>query len=216
MNDMENLQTWLDRLELVIEPAIVATLDEYCKLLWTKNEQLNLTRHTTYEQFVGRDLVDSLELSKLLRQAESVLDVGSGGGVPGLVLAILRPDMQVTLTDSVKKKSKFLQETADALKVHVEVYDCRAESLLDDFRYDSTIGRAVGPLVKMIPWFRGQWISLGRLLLVKGPKWEEELAAARSAGIWPEREVDVKVAAEYPIPGEEWRSFILEIRSRKS
>jgi 16S rRNA (guanine527-N7)-methyltransferase len=213
---MENLQTWLDRLEMVIEPNVVATLDEYCQLLWARNEQLNLTRHTTYEQFVARDLVDSLELSKLLRPGESVLDVGSGGGVPGLVLAILRSDLSLTLTDSVKKKSRVLQEMADSLKVHVEVYDCRAESLLEDFRYDATIARAVGPIVKMIPWFRGQWTSLGRLLLIKGPKWEDELAAARSAGIWPEREVDVTVAAEYPIPGESWRSFILEIRSRKS
>src|SRR5262245_57497404 len=63
----------------------VALLDRYCRLLWDWNEKLNLTRHTDYEKFVARDLADSLVIAGHLEQGERVLDVGTGGGVPGVV-----------------------------------------------------------------------------------------------------------------------------------
>ena len=69
----------------------VGRLDEYCRLLWDWNTHLNLTRHTDYEKFVSRDMVDSLAFAGFLSQKERVLDVGTGGGVPGVVLAIVRP-----------------------------------------------------------------------------------------------------------------------------
>ena len=71
------------------EPQI-ARLEQYCRLLWEWNDKLNLTRHTDYEKFVGRDLVDSLAFAQFLDQGERILDVGTGGGVPGVLLAILR------------------------------------------------------------------------------------------------------------------------------
>ena len=88
----------------------MAKLQEYVQRLWAWNEKLNLTRHTDYEKFVARDLRDTLELSKLLHPEEEVLDVGTGGGVPGVVLAIIRPDLRVTLCESVGKKAQAVQE----------------------------------------------------------------------------------------------------------
>ena len=70
---------------------------------------MNLTRHTTLEKFVGRDVVDSYQLGKLLEQGERVLDVGTGGGVPGVVLAILRPDLSVSLCESTQKKARAVE-----------------------------------------------------------------------------------------------------------
>src|SRR6187401_3195731 len=93
----ETLSAALARHGLTLPAEQVAQLDRYCRLLWEWNDKLNLTRHTDYEKFVSRDLIDSLELAKLLRPGEEVLDVGTGGGVPGIVLAILRPDLKVTL-----------------------------------------------------------------------------------------------------------------------
>ena len=92
---------------------------QYCVLLWVKNEQMNLTRHTTWDQFVSRDLMDTLQLSPLIPSGSLVLDVGSGGGVPGLLLAILRPDLKLTLTESVGKKAAALGEFASALDLDV-------------------------------------------------------------------------------------------------
>ena len=74
-----------------------APLKHYIQALWEINKSINLTRHTSYEKFVSRDLLDTLELSKLIPEGKDVLDIGSGGGVPGMVLAIIRPDLNVTL-----------------------------------------------------------------------------------------------------------------------
>ena len=83
-------------------------LEQYCQLLWSRNRHLNLTRHTDYEKFVSRDLLDTMELSSLIPPSMEVLDVGSGGGVPGIVLSIIRPDLEITLAESVTKKAEAL------------------------------------------------------------------------------------------------------------
>src|SRR5215208_6089512 len=83
------LQTALVEQRIPTTPEQVEVLDQYRRSLWTWNERMNLTRHTTIEKFVGRDVVDSYELSKLLEKGERVLDVGTGGGVPGVVVSIL-------------------------------------------------------------------------------------------------------------------------------
>src|SRR4029453_17337716 len=77
-----------------LKPEQVDQLDLYRRLLWSWNERMNLTRHTTLEKFVTRDVIDSQQLAALLRRGERVLDVGTGGGVPGVILAILRPDLK--------------------------------------------------------------------------------------------------------------------------
>lgn len=188
-------------------------LKHYCQALWEINQDLNLTRHTTYELFVTRDLLDTIELSKLIPEGKSVLDVGSGGGVPGMVLSILRPDLKISLTDSVGKKAAALGEIAEAVGVACEIYHCRAEELLEDFHFDYSVARAVGPLKKMGTWFEGVWPSLGRLLAVKGPKWVEEKAEADELELL--KKLDIRVVAQYDVPGLDWQSVILQLKSSK-
>ena len=187
----------------------VAKLDQYVRLLWDWNEKINLTRHTDYDKFVTRDLVDTLELSKFLHPGEEILDVGTGGGVPGLVLAIIRPDLKVHLCDSVQKKAKVVSEIAEALKLEVDVFGDRAENQLKDYRYDALVSRAVGPMSKMLEWFKPHWASIGRLLLVKGPKWVEERGEARHKGLMAN--LELRKAAEYLTPGTEWNSVIIKL-----
>src|SRR5436189_2404112 len=105
----DSLAAALARHGIELPAAQVERLDRYCRLLWDWNTKLNLTRHTDNEKFVGRDLVDSLQLASHLRAEEEVLDVGTGGGVPGVVLAILRPDLKVALCDSVGKKARAVE-----------------------------------------------------------------------------------------------------------
>jgi 16S rRNA (guanine527-N7)-methyltransferase len=184
-------------------------LDEYCRLVWSWNEKLNLTRHTDYEKFVGRDLADTLALAPFLKAGEEVLDVGSGGGVPGLVLAIVRPDLRVSLCDSVGKKVTVLREVIEALGLEVPVYPIRGEELLEDTRFDAVVVRAVGPLDRLLAWFKPRWESMRRLLVIKGPKWPEELTEAKRRGLV--RDLEVKVAAEYPLAGTQSNSVVLKI-----
>src|SRR5690242_15245126 len=87
----DTLAAALERHSVEVSADRRPLLDSYCKLMWDWNEKINLTRHTDYEKFVTRDVVDTLQLATLIHQGEEVIEIGSGGGVPGLVLAILRP-----------------------------------------------------------------------------------------------------------------------------
>lgn len=211
---LKELEDEIARCDLVVPNESLAKLDGYCRLLWNINRTLNLTRHTDFDKFVSRDLVDTLELSKLIPPNQQVLDVGSGGGVPGAVLAILRPDLEVTLTESVGKKSVALDQIAEGIGLDVQIYNCRAEELLQDLRVDVTIARAVGPLTKICTWFDDCWLNVGRLLAIKGPKWVEEQAAAKETKLLDK--VQLAKVAGYRTPGTEWNSVILELKAKSA
>ena len=117
----ERLLTAMAAHQIALPEDQVALLDRYCALLWEWNAKINLTRHTDYDKFVARDLVDSLAFAKFLANGEKILDVGSGGGVPGVVLAILRPDIAVSLSESVAKKARAVADIVAGLGLHVPV-----------------------------------------------------------------------------------------------
>ena len=150
--DHPNLAVALAAHHIELEPAQIELLDRYRVALWRWNEQINLTRHTTFEKFVARDVLDSLELAKQLPQGRRVLDLGSGGGVPGIIIAICRPDLRVTLCDSVGKKAKVLQSLVEELGLSTEVFGVRVEELLDLRTFDVIVARAVAPMWKILFW----------------------------------------------------------------
>lgn len=199
----------LDRHGIQLTAEQTEGIDRYCKRLWAWNERLNLTRHTTYEKFVARDVVDSSQLANLLQPGERVLDVGTGGGVPGAVIAILRPDLKVSLCDSVAKKAKAVEAIARESGLRVKVHHGRAESLLERQKFDTLVIRAVAPLEKLLTWFKPHWENMGRLLVIKGPSWVEERGAARHKGLF--KDLQLRKAASYPLAGTDSESVILEI-----
>ncbi len=188
-------------------------LGKYCRALWQANESINLTRHTTYEKFVSRDLIDTIEVGKLIPHSRSVIDMGSGGGVPGMVLAILRPDLSITLTESVGKKAAALERIAAEAGVEVEIYNSRAETMLEDFSYDFTTARAVGPLYKICTWLQDVWVPAGRVLAIKGPNWVNERNVASEKGLL--KKISIEVVAEYAPPGTDWSSTILQLTAKR-
>jgi 16S rRNA (guanine527-N7)-methyltransferase len=187
----------------------VAAFDKYCSLLWEWNKKINLTRHTDFEKFVGRDLVDSLAFAEFLEEGERVLDVGSGGGVPGVVLAIVRPDLKLTLSESVGKKAKVLDDIIARLGLKTPVVHGRAEDALAKGRFDTLTVRAVAPLKKLLEWFGPHWKSFGRLLVLKGPAWVEERGEARHFGLM--KTLALRKLKSYPLPGTESESVLLAI-----
>ena len=198
----------IDRLGLSIPADTVDKLSAYCRVLWEWNAKINLTRHTDYDLFARRDLVDSLQLSNLLSEGEDVLDVGSGGGVPGVPLAILRPDLNVSLCDSMSKKSRVLQDIVGRLDLPVAVHAIRVQTVLEDLRYHSLIARAVGSIARLLSWLKDHWINFDRLLAIKGPRWVEERGEARHRGLLAG--IQISKAAAYPMPGTESESVILQ------
>ena len=190
----------------------VALLEKYARLLWDWNEKINLTRHTTFDKFVTRDLVDSLWLEKFLDAGERVLDLGTGGGVPGIVLAIVRPDLEVSLSDSVAKKARVVEDIVKQLDLPIQVHHAAGQALFATHQYDTLVARAVAPLPKLLTWLKPHWDRFNQLLLIKGPAWVDERGAARHQGLL--QDLALRKLASYPLPGTDSESVVLSIRPR--
>jgi len=199
----------LAKYEIELPRDCVERLDQFCQLLWDWNQKLNLTRHTDLDTFISRDLTDSLQLAQLLSANENTLDIGSGGGVPGVVLAVIRPDLKISLSESVGKKAAALETIVRELNLPTPVHHRRAEHVLEDAHYDVLVARAVGPLWKMLKWFEPHWKSIGRLLAIKGPRWVEERGEARHRGYL--QSLQLRRAVSYSMPGTDSESVILKI-----
>lgn len=206
---VDDLAAAIARSSLEIPRDRIEQLDRYRQLLWEWNEKMNLTRHTDLERFVSRDIVDSWQLAQLLAPGETVLDFGTGGGVPGVVVAILRPDVRVAVCDSVGKKAKAVESMIGKLKLAVPVFAERVEAVLARRRFDTLMARAVGSLSDVLRWIGPGWKSVGRLLLVKGPRWVEERGDARHRGLM--HGLALRIAATYPMPGTDANSVILKL-----
>jgi 16S rRNA (guanine527-N7)-methyltransferase len=194
---------------IALDPAQREQLDQYRRLLWEWNERMNLTRHTTMEKFVTRDVVDSLQLASLLERGERVLDVGTGGGVPGLILAIVRPDLSVSLCESTGKKARAVEAMVAELSLPATVYSARVEEVLELTTFDTLVARALASLAKVLGWLRPHWDDFDRLLLIKGPSWVEERGEARHRGLL--HGLELRKAATYQTPRTNAESVILKI-----
>jgi 16S rRNA (guanine527-N7)-methyltransferase len=199
----------LAKREIQLPDDQVERLDGYCRLLWQWNDRLNLTRHDDFDKFVSRDVVDAMQLERFVLSGDRTLDVGSGGGLSGVVLGIIRPDVEMTLTESVAKKARALAEMVSELDLPMAVVHGRAESMLADQHYDTLVARAVAPLWKLLTWFQPHWDSIGQLLVVKGPSWSDERAAARERQLL--HEISLRKTAEYAIPDTGATSVILRL-----
>lgn len=209
----ESLERVLSRYELELPGEQVERIQQYCELLWSWNEKFNLTRHTTFDLFVTRDLCDTQHLAAQLDSGTRVLDWGSGGGVPGLLLALLRPDLKVELSESIGKKAQALQDMVRRLRLPVKVHGRHIERVLERPRahYEAVTARAIGPLWRMLRTLRPYWAIVDGLYAIKGPRWVEERGEARHRGFLSDMEL--RKLAEYRSPGEEGReSVILRIR----
>ena len=142
----------------------------------------------------------------------TLLDVGTGGGVPGVILAILRPDLEVQLCESMAKKARAVDEIVKEAGLKLKVHHARAEALLEEHNFDTLVVRAVAPLAKLLRWFAPHWDSFSRLLVIKGPAWVDERHEAREAGLL--KQLELRKINEYPLPGTESNSVILSIRPK--
>ena len=134
-------------------PALVAYVDAFVR--W--NQRINLSAARTPAEIVEH-VVDCLALVPHVPQRARVVDVGSGGGLPGIVLAAARPDLQVTCVEPIHKKAAFLRQAARELKLTVAVMTQRVESLPKAF--DVAVSRATFDLAT--------WLELGAGLVVPG------------------------------------------------
>lgn len=168
------------------------------------NQRINLTAIRDPAQQLTKHLLDSLSIQPWLRGAR-VADIGTGAGFPGLPLALVNPDKQFVLIDSVNKKLKFVAHAAQAMGLNnVAVLHTRAQDHQPDARFDVVISRAVGSIENFVTWCGHLCVGNGRLLAMKGRFPEEELQHVPSG--W-------KVAAVHPltIPGLDEQRHVVEL-----
>lgn len=204
-----------DRLGLAVGPDALPSLAAYAERLWDWNDKLNLTRHTDAATFVARDVADVVAIAPHLAAGERVLDVGTGGGVPGIVLAILRPDLHVELCDSVGKKARAVRAISEEIGLPLPVHEAAGQAAVAKRpgAFDTLVIRAVAPLAKLLGWFEPVCHTYGRLLVIKGPRWEEEKGEARHRGFV--KKVRIRRLAAWPLPGSDNESVLLEIKPRQ-
>jgi 16S rRNA (guanine527-N7)-methyltransferase len=130
----------------------------------------------------GRHLLNSAAVAELIAPAETVVDVGSGAGLPGVPLALARPDLRVTLVEPMQRRVAFLNEVVDRLRLEVVVVHGRAEERAVRERVgdaDVVVSRAVASLDRLTKWCLPLLRPGGRMLAIKGERAAEEVGQQR-------------------------------------
>lgn len=143
----------------------------------------NLLSPSALQELEVRHFPESVAFAMHLPTAPRLLDVGSGGGLPGIVIALVRPDIEVHLLEATGKKARFLEETATALGLTTKVHHGRAEELARPplrGTFDLVTARAVAPIGKLAALCAPYLRPGGRLHAIKGERWPTELEAAAS------------------------------------
>lgn len=165
----------------------VESLEIYGNLLLEWNEKINLTAITEPKEVVLKHFIDSLSLLKIIdpKQNESLIDIGTGAGFPGMVIKILRPELNVTLLDGHAKRFIFLEDLQAKLGLSTENLHIRAELAAKDKAYreafDYATARAVARLNTLCEYCLPFVKKGGKFIAMKGPGAEEELTEAKRA-----------------------------------
>jgi 16S rRNA (guanine527-N7)-methyltransferase len=175
---------------LAVTPQQQDQLMDYLGLMFKWNAVYNLTSLRDPQQMVTHHVLDSLAAVPAFAAAKNILDVGSGGGLPGIVLAIVRPDAHVSMIDTVHKKTAFLtQVKAELGLANVTVYTARVEQLQVSDKFDVITSRAFADLSDFVNWSSHLLQDGGRYIALKGvaPKDEQERlpAAWKVSGVQP-------------------------------
>lgn len=143
----------------------------------------NLLSERALGELESRHIAESAAFAATLPEVSSVLDLGTGGGFPGMVIAITRPDLDVTLLDATQKKIEFLRDFASEAGLNVKTLHGRAEQLQREHpaSFDIVTARAVAPLERLVGWAVPFLRPGGQLHAIKGERWPAELKAALPA-----------------------------------
>lgn len=152
------------------------------------NEKINLTAITDDEQIIKKHFIDSVKIFKFtpLKNAKKIIDIGTGGGFPGIPIKIVSPETDVTLLDSLNKRIIFLTEVINKLELNnIKAVHSRAEDYIKDSKsrekFDAVVSRAVANMCVLseicIPYVKVD----GYFVALKGPSIDEELNEAKNA-----------------------------------
>lgn len=158
----------------------------YMQLLIEWNEKINLTAITEPKEVIIKHFIDSLSIWGEIKDNSKIIDVGTGAGFPGIPLKIYNDTLNVTLLDSLNKRTVFLKEVIEKLNLkNIEVIHGRAEDYakIDKYRenYDYAISRAVAPLNILLEYLSPYVKIGGNVIAMKGSNAEEEIKNSNNA-----------------------------------
>ena len=160
----------------------LGSAQRYAEILSTAGVERGLLGPREVARIWDRHILNSAAIAELLHPGERVIDIGSGAGLPGIPLAIARPDLDVVLLEPLLRRSEFLNEVVDELGLAVEVVRGRAEEPEVRNRFgerDAAVSRAVASLDKLTKWSLPLLRPDGRMLAIKGERAPDELRAHR-------------------------------------
>ena len=201
----EELSTGARQLGVELSEAQHAQLLAYLALLIKWNKAYNLTAVRNPDEMVSRHLLDSLSVMPFIH-SERWLDVGSGGGMPGIPLAILHPHKQVTVLDSNGKKTRFLTQVKLELKLdNLQVIHKRVEEFQPELPFTGIVSRAFSSMENFTNWTRHLGDAQTQWLAMKGLHPADELVALPA---------DFKVDSEQAltVPGCQGQRHLLILR----
>lgn len=191
---------------------------EYMNLLIEWNEKMNLTAITDPEEIILKHFIDSITILKNIENDAKIVDVGTGAGFPGIPLSIMRPDLKITLVDSLNKRLIFLQEVVNKLELkNVEIIHARAEEFGQNKKYrenfDIATSRAVANLATLSEYLIPLVKVGGKVVAMKASELQEEVENAKKA-------IDVlggkiEMIEEFNLPQSDIGRTVVIIRKEK-
>lgn len=205
----------VEALGLNVTEEKLKQLDIIYNTLVETNKTMNLTRITEKEDVYLKHFYDSLTLAKVydLSKVNTLCDIGTGAGFPGLVLKIFYPNLEITLVDSLLKRVKYLNSLIDKLELTgIKAYHNRAEDIIkENKKFDIVTARAVSALPKLLLWTMPLVNKNGSFLAMKGNV-EEELELSKD--IMKKHNWYVNKKESFTLPTKEDVRTILEIKNK--
>ncbi len=181
-----------------LTPLQIQQFEQLNDLYQDWNLKINVVSRKDIDEIYLRHVLHSLGIAKIqaFNPGAKIMDVGTGGGFPGIPLAILFPETEFHLVDSIGKKIKVVNEVAEGLELkNVTTYNCRVEALNHPGMYDFIVSRAVAQMESFVRWTKGKIARKSQhelkngILYLKGGDLSEELAKYKTATIYPLAEV---------------------------
>ena len=221
LTDEEFIKTLIDECKnqnIELDENKAKALKIYKELLVEWNEKMNLTAITEDYEVIIKHFVDCLECTHLITDEKKIIDVGTGAGFPGMVLAIYYPQIDFTLLDGLNKRLIFLEEVVNKLGLkNVKIVHARAEEAARNEEYfetfDTVVSRAVANLPVLLEYTSPYVKVNGKCIVMKGDNAKEELDLAKNAmNILKLRNIEKKeYKYSYTINDEEYNRTILYI-----
>lgn len=207
-DDWTPFRQYLKTLNVVLTEVALVQFQQYVALLQKWNAIINLTAHTTTEAIILHHLIDSLSVLPFVGGITSLCDVGSGAGLPGIPLAIAKPELSVTLVESHQKKGYFLQQVIRSCGLkNVTVISERVETVAPKQLFDAVITRAYANLAEMLQQTAHLCDNKGLFLAMKGQVSPQEISEVPNTFLLKE-----KIALN--VPGFSYRTLYIYERER--